>query len=75
MFPSSRSRALAKEAERQRQLKEIEERNNLHAKLVKFIEEDDLDELKQFVPSVVPLDEVFQEFILYLWPTFLRGKV
>ncbi|EAY23273.1 hypothetical protein TVAG_185800 [Trichomonas vaginalis G3] len=74
MFPGSRSKALAKEQERQRQLQEQEEREKLHADICKYIEEDDLDKLKEYVPSVVPIDEVFQEFFFLFWHLLIRGK-
>ena len=64
MFPSAKAKALQKEQERQRQIKLAEEKKQLHIKIASIIEEDDLDSLKEYVPSKMPIDELIDEFLL-----------
>ena len=65
MLPISRARALAKEQEKQKQQQIAEERRKLQMEVVALIEEDDLDLLKEFIPSKLPIDEIVDEFLLY----------
>ena len=64
MLPISRQRALEKEQEKQRQQQIADERKKLHMHIVKLIEEDDLDSLKEYVPSKMAIDEIVDEFYL-----------
>jgi hypothetical protein len=73
MFPSAKAKALEKEQERQRQIKLAEERRQLHMKIASIIEEDDLDSLKEYVPSKMPIDELIDEFLLFIYFVTILG--
>ena len=60
----SRAKALEKEQEKKKQQQQAEERKKLHMFIVGLIEEDDLDSLKEYVPSKMPIDEIVDEFLL-----------
>ena len=62
MLPGAKAKFLEKEQEKQKRLAQLEERRKFHSKIVKIIEEDDLDSLKEFVPGKMPVDELIEEF-------------
>ena len=67
MLPISRAKALEKEQEKQRLLQQAEEKKKLHMYVVSLIEEDDLDTLKEYVPSKMAIDEIVDEFLFILF--------
>ena len=67
MLPISRAKALEKEQEKQRQQQIAEERKKLHMHIVSLIEEDDLDSLREYVPSKMAIDEIVDELLLLLY--------
>jgi len=75
MFPGSHERTLKKEQEKLRIRALDEERQIMYQKAARFIEEDDLDSLKEIVPSKVPIDVNLKEFLLFFCIEFHHGKV
>lgn len=65
MFPGSRRREKEKQQERLRQQKVEETKQALHSVVVAYIEDDDLDGLKEYVPSKMAIDAVLDEFLFY----------